>query len=455
MKNALKKGNIEISGSFIRVGASNIEFATDIRAAILAQNPKGGRIIVWLVFSILVSFIYWASTAQIEEATRGAGRVIPSKQVQRIQNLEGGILAAIFVDVGDTVDKGQVLLEMDKTRFKASYRENRIRYLALLSKIARLNAEIAKTDLVLPKEVANESPEIGERERDLFLSHKKRLAAVLQGLREQHRQRCLELAKTRVHLEELDRSLRLLKRELQLTVPLLKSGAVSEVEILRLRRQITQLEGDIKTSKASIPEIKSSIREAAQAIVQEKLDYVNKANEELSAAYTQLQGISATAIALKDRLKRTSIRSPVRGTVNRILANTIGGVIKPGMDLVELVPLEDSLLVETKIRPSDIGFIHPGQPAIVRFSAYDHTIYGGLDAVLEHIGADTINDETGHRFYRVHVRTKRNYLGSKANPMPIIPGMMATVSITTGKKTIMSYLLKPIVKVKMSALRER
>jgi adhesin transport system membrane fusion protein len=251
------------------------------------------------------------------------------------------------------------------------------------------------------------------------------------------------------------RTYQLLKREIELTEPLVGEGAVSEVELLRLQREASSMLGDIAGTKLAIPRVRSQLQEALKEIKEEQLQFSNNAKKELNEVQAELDALSATSVALADRLERTSIRSPVYGTVKQVLVNTVGGVIQPGMDLIEIVPLEDTLLVEAQIKPSDIAFLRPEQEAMVKFTAYDFTIYGGLDAQLEYISADSVTDEKGNAYYQVRVRTNQNYLMGKEGKMPIIPGMVATVDILTGKKTILSYLLKPILKAKQTALRER
>ncbi len=442
-------------GIFRRLPAPDPGQATDIRAAILAQSPRGGRIILWLTFVLFLLFLWWAATSEIEEVTRGMGKVVPSRQVQVVQNLEGGILGEILVEVGDVVNKGQLLLRIDQTRFSAPYRESRARYLALSAKAARLEAEIHDTPFTMPPEVASEKPAIGQREEELFRSRRQELAASLEVLEQQYQQHRQELAGKEAHLAELTRTYRLLQKEIGMTGPLVADGAVSEVELLRLQRQASQMKGEIETTRLSIPAIRYRMAESKQAREETRLAFFNKAKAELSETYAELESLSATAVALEDRLRRTSVRSPVRGTVNRILVNTVGGIIKPGMDLVEIVPLEDTLLVEARIKPSDIAFLRPNQPAMVKFTAYDFTIYGGLEARLEHISADSITDDRGNSYYLVRVRTEKNSLGSASRPLPIIPGMVASVDIVTGSKTILSYLLKPVLRARKIALRER
>ncbi len=443
------------NGVFRRMPAGDVDLATDIRSTILIQSPSGGRFILWGTLLFFVLAIIWAYQADIEEVTRGMGKVVPSRQIQVIQNLEGGILAEIMVQVGEIVEENQLLLRIDETRFSAPYRESRMLYLALQAKIARLIAETNDTVFEAPQEVIDEKPEVATREQELYDSRKLELTTTLEIFKEQATQQSQQLSELKAKLKELTQTFELLNKELRLTRQLIGDGAVSEVEVLRLERQASQMRGEIATTKLSIPQAESKVKEAMRKIEEVKLTFKNQAKQELNEAYAKIEGVSATAIALMDRLTRTSVRSPVRGTVNQILVSTVGGVIQPGMDLLEIVPLEDTLVVEARIKPSDIAFLHPGQKATVKFTAYDFTIYGGLDADLEHISADSITDEKGDTYYLVRVRTKQNYLGLEEDPLPIIPGMVASIDILTGEKTILNYLLKPILRAQKLALRER
>ena len=440
---------------FNRLLSEKVDLATDIRAAIMAHTPSGARAIMWSVAALLFIFITWAAFSEIEEFTRGEGKVIPTSQVQVIQNLEGGILSELLVNVGDMVSKDQLLLRIDKTRFTSSYQESRVSYLALKAKAARLEAETKETLFVIPLEMIKEHPSIAAREQELFDSRQREHNTSMVILNEQVKQRSHELEETKAKHYELNQSYALLNRELKLTRPLVSQGAVSEVEMIHLERQASQMAGGIAAIKEAIPRIQSKIYEAKMALQEERLSFVNKAKMELNDVLAKLEGLSASSVALEDRLNRTAVRSPVRGIIKQIMVATIGGVIQPGMNLVEIVPLEDSLLVETKVKPADIAFLRPKQNAMVKFTAYDFTIYGGLEATLENISADSITDERGNSFYLVRLRTNKNYIGSEANPFPIIPGMVATVDILTGKKTILAYLLKPILRAKYMALRER
>jgi len=433
----------------------DVDLTTDIRTSILAQTPKGGRAILWAVMALLVLFMVWAYYSEIEQVTRGDGKVVPSTQIQVIQNLEGGILSEIMIDVGQLVKKDQLLLRIDETRFSSSFKQNRVKYLASKSKAARLEAESNGSNFEVPQEVINEKPQIGVREKELFESRRREFNSSMQRIREQISQRKHEYRELTSKLDELTRTFALLKKELELTRPLVAQGAVSEVEVLHLERQASMMQGEIATIKQSIPKSDSKLQEAQLELRENQLAFFNKAKSELNDVLAELEDVSASAIAIEDRLRRTNVQSPVTGTINRLLVNTVGGVIQPGMDLVEIVPLEDTLVIETNIKPADIAFLRPDQDAKVKFTAYDFTIYGGLEAKLEHISADSITDDKGNSFYLVRLRTSKNYLGPETNPLPIIPGMVASVDILTGKKTILSYLLKPVLRAKYMALREQ
>jgi adhesin transport system membrane fusion protein len=431
------------------------ELISDIRTTILVENPRGGRTIVWLTLILVALVLYWMYVSDIEEVTRGMGKVIPSSQIQVVQNFEGGILAELLVKSGDIVKKGQVLMRLDETRFNAPYRQSRMKYLALNARAARLRAETLGMEMVISEVLEKERPEIVKREQQLFTSRQQELFARLGVLEEQAEQRQQELVELKEKLREIRRTYKLLKREIDLTKPLVEQGAVSEVEVLRLERQASIMLGEISATKLAMPRVESKMEEADKVINEEKLTFSNNAKEELNEVEVELEALATTEVALADRLERTSVKSPVYGTVKQVLLNTVGGVVQPGMDLVEIVPLEDTLLIETQIKPSDIAFLRPKQKAMVKFTAYDFTIYGGLDAELEQIGADSITDEKGNSYYMVRVRTNQNFLDGRDGPMPIIPGMVTSVDIVTGKKTILTYLLKPMLRAKHMALRER
>lgn len=450
----IKKGS-KINQLFRRLPEEDVDFATDIRATILSQTPQGGRLIIWTTFILLVIFLIWAAFSNLEEVTRGEGKVVPSSHVQVIQNLEGGIISEILVNVGDTVKKDQLLLRIDPTRFSSSFEENRAKYLSNKAKSARLRAEATGTVLVIPADVLKERPDIAARERQLYDSRRMELSSSSEIKRQQVNQRSQELKELEAKLVELGRTYVLLQKEISMIKPLVKKGAASDVEVLQLERQASQMEGEIERIRHAIPGAQAKLKESQIAVNELNLNYRNKSNAESNEVLRDLDESASTSLELKDRLDRTSVRSPVDGIVNRVMVKTVGGVVQPGMDLVEIVPQSGNLEVEAKIKPSDIAFLRPGQKATIKFTAYDYTIYGNLQAKLEHIGADSITDEKGNSYFLVRLRTDKSYLGTEKHPLPIMPGMVATVDILTGKKTVLSYILKPVLKARYMALRER
>lgn len=419
------------------------------------QQERLSHWILWLTFGFFVIALIWAKFATLDEVTRGKGKIIPSSRIQVIQNLEGGILAEILVGEGDLVEKNQALLRLDDIRFSSSYKETQLKHLELLAKTARLSAEVKQQDFKAPDEVIEQQPGLVEREQNLFQSRQEELETNLAILEQQVRQRDQERIEQIAKKKQLQRSYGYLKRELEMSEPLVADGALSEVEMLRLRRSVNDLRGELNAVELSIPRIESALDEARSKIIEQKQRFRTQAIGELNEAKGELGRISESIVALQDRVTRTKITSPVRGTIKRLKINTIGGVVQPGMDLVEIVPIEDQLLVEAKIRPSDIAFLRPGQDAVVKLTAYDFSIYGGLSAKLEHISADSITDKKGDSFYVIRLRTEKNYLRKEQDALNVITGMTTEVDILTGRKTVLEYLLKPVLKAKQVALRER
>jgi adhesin transport system membrane fusion protein len=449
------KNNLKMNSLFRRLPEEDPDFATDIRETILAQTPQGGRLIIWATLILLVIFIIWASFSELEEVTRGEGKVVPSGHVQIVQNLEGGIISEILINVGDKVKKDQLLLKMDPTRFSSSFEENHVKYLSDKAKAARLKAEATGSALVIPEDVLKERPDIAERERQLFQTRRMALGSSSEIKRQQINQRRQELKELEAKLVELNRTHALLQKEIGMIKPLVNKGAASDVEVLQLERQASQLEGEIDRVRHAIPAAQAKLQESEVALRELSLSYRSKSSTESSEVLKELDESASSSLALKDRLDRTAVRSPVDGIVNRVMVKTVGGVVQPGMDLVEIVPMHGNLLIEAKIKPSDIAFLRPGQKATIKFTAYDYTVYGSLDAELESVGADSITDDKGNSYFLVQLRTDKNCLGTAQHPLPIMPGMVTTVDILTGKKTVLSYILKPVLKARYMALRER
>ncbi len=430
-----------------------VDFSRDGEAAILQQEPLRARILIRLIAWSIVIFLVWAALAQVDEVTRGSGKVIPSRQVQIIQSVDGGIVSEILVKEGDLVQQDQLLMQIDQTRFVSSVRESRAQYLSLQAKAARLRALADGLPFVPPEDVLKEDPETVHQEEQLYEARRSELEAGIAIARQQLAQRQQELAEVRAKRDQAAQGYELTSKELAVTRPLIQSGAVSEVELLRLERDVVRYRGERDMAGAQIARIQASISEAQRKIEERELTFRNEAGKELSETMGKLNALSETEVGLSDRVKHSAIRSPVKGAVKRLLVNTVGGVVQPAKEVVEIVPVEDALLLEARVQPKDIAFLRPGQHALVRFTAYDFAVYGGLEGTLEHIGADTVTDDEGNAFYVVRVRTTRPDFGN-AN-LAIMPGMVADVDIMTGKKSVLSYLLKPILRAKAYALSER
>ena len=430
----------------------DLDWVNDAEWARLQQEPVRARVLLRALGVILLVLLIWSALAEVDEMTRGNGKVIPSSQLQVIQSLDGGIVSEILVREGQIVQKGQLLLKIDETRFVSSLRENRAEYLSLLAKAARLRAIAEGKPFALPPEVEKEFPQIALQERNLYEQRHLELEAQVSIARQQLAQRNQELVELRARRDSAARTLDFTQQELNATKPLLGSGAVSEVEIIRLERDVGRSRGDRDQASAQMSRIGAAISEASHKIEEVELTFRNEARTQLADVSGKLNSLSASSDTLTDRVKLSSVKSPVKGTVKRLLFNTVGGVIQPGNPIIEIVPFEDTLLLEANVQPKDIAFLSSGQKAIVRFTAYDFSIYGGLDAVVEQIGADTITDEKGNAFYIVRVRTLKPSLGEN---LPIIPGMVAEVDIKTGQKSVLSYIMRPVLKAKAHALTER
>jgi adhesin transport system membrane fusion protein len=436
-------------------GWTDLDFASEGRAARLRGPARSAHLLLFIMAAFLAAFGYWAYQAPIDEVTRGDGRVIPSGQVQIVQHPEGGVVQEILAKDGDIVERAQLLLRVESSITEADFREKRGRYLAHLAGIARLEAELDGKAIQMPPDVTREALRVAEAELELYQARQNENRTAIEVLRNQADQRSQEVAELQSKERQLRRSVELVSEELRITEPLLARGGVSQVEVLRLKREVNDLRGQLEATTLAIIRAQSAISEAQRRIEERTAAIRREALGELSRRRGEAAAISETMAAEGVRVTRTEIRSPVRGTIKQMKVNTVGGVIRPGQDLVEIVPLDDTLVVEARIAPPDVAFLRPGQSAIVKVTAYDFSIYGGLPARVEDISADTIQDEKGASYFRIRVRTDRNYLGTPDQPLPIIAGMTASVDVLTGQKTVLDYLLKPILKARDRALRER
>lgn len=430
----------------------NLAWDEEAETVMLEQMPlRAKKILYWIAIVLFVLFL-WSALTKVEEVTRGEGRVIPSKQVQVIQSLDGGVVSKILVHEGQTVSMGDSLVLIDETRAVSSLRENQSQYLSLVARQARLQALAEGRSFNPPAQVQKDYPEVYAQEYSLYLSSKDALSSQVGIARDQLTQRERELTEVRAKLDQAQRGLELSSQELAVTKPLQNSGAVSDVDLLRLERDVSRLQGDRNQARAQIGRVEASIAEAKRKVSEIEQSARSKVRAELSETTAKLNSLTETSVALNDKVAQSTLKSPVNGTVSRLFFNTVGGVIQPGKEVLEVVPTDDALVLETKIQPKDIAFITVGQPATVKLTAYDYTVYGTLEARVEVISADSVVDEKGNAFYIVRVRTLKSSLGKG---LPIIPGMVAQVDIMTGKKSVLSYLLKPVLKARSYAFTER
>ncbi|HCJ1311156.1 TPA: HlyD family type I secretion periplasmic adaptor subunit, partial [Vibrio parahaemolyticus] len=431
------------------------------------------RLMLWVMVLFFVAAIGWASWAQIDQVTVGQGKVIPSSQIQVVQNLEGGLVKEILVKEGQLVKKGQQLLLIDDTRFRSDYREREQQVANLTASVLQLSASINSVavnrdfniqdweksvvldygKLTFPPVLEETQPQLTQRQKAEYREDLDNLRNQLSVIDQQVEQKQQDLVEIEARVRNLRQSYQYAKKELDITQPLADEGVVPRIELLKLQRQVNDTRREMTSSELKIPVIKSAIKESMLNRIDVALKFRSEQQEKLNNAQDQLSALVESAVGLEDRVNRTVVVSPVTGKIKTLNVNTVGGVIQPGMDIVEIVPTEDTLLVEAKIAPKDIAFLRPNLNAIVKFTAYDFTKYGGLVGELEHISADTTQDEEGNSFYIVRVRTEKTSFGQDAD-LPIIPGMTASVDIITGKRTVLEYLLKPILSAKTNALKE-
>ena len=435
---------------------TEFEFANDVRAAMEERAPRGAWVLIIAIFAIVAGGFVWAAWATLEEVTTASGKVIPSSQLQVVQTLEGGIVREIYVREGDPVKKGQRLMQIDDTGFSSKLGELRQRRWALKAEIVRLEAEAGGADAMQPdKLLAVNAPAALASEQASFAARRARRVsqdAVLRQQLIQRRQEKLELA---AKAKKFETSLVPMKKEVDLTRKLRARGVVPEIDMLRLERQFAELNGEARVVRAALPRVASAIIEASNRLASATNLFRAEARERLAKARAELAITREALKAARDRVARAVLKSPASGIVNKINVTTIGAVVQPGLDIFTIVPHGERLLIEARVRPKDVAFISAGQKASVKLTAYDYLIFGSISGKVVRIGADTITDGRAQTFYRVVVQTDRNFVKRGNKQFPIIPGMVASVDILTGKKTVLDYLLKPINRARHEALRER
>jgi adhesin transport system membrane fusion protein len=439
--------------------------------SLYAQATQKTSVKVDAIFLSIILFftfiILWASLAEIDELTRGEGKVIPANKVQTIQSLDGGTIAEILIQEGMHVKKGNALMKIDRTRFQASLEENQELYFSLLAKKSRLRAEIKfvnsknqKEDFKIefPKELVDINSDYIAIETRVFINKIDSYQSSIRTLEYQLRQKEQELKEIYSKKKQQETSLELTRKQKETIEKMVKSGSKSRVELLKIEDTYNTVYGELQSSILAIPRSQMAIKEAKSKIDEKRNEFKTESSREMQEVEAELKKIEARLVSDNDKLSKTVIESPVDGVIKQINVNTIGSVVKSGETLIEILPYSKELLVEAKISPKDIAFVNPAHKAIVKITAYDFSIYGGLEGNIIEISADSIKDQDsndGKMYYRVVIKTSKNYLEKNGKVLPIIPGMIANVDIVTGKKTIMDFLLKPILKAKESSLHER
>ena len=445
-----------LQGDWMRERKEKIEAYADRYFMTDDEMPLHRHMLLVIIFAFFVVFVVWASFAKLNETARGEGQIIPAGEVQVIQNLEGGIVDEFFVREGESVKKDQPIMRLRDVGANSDFGSNQARYLGLLAAITRLQAEVeGKPTVEFPPEVIKGAPKSVTEELASFRANQDKLRGQTRVLEEQLVQRRQEVSELTTRSADLAAVIKLSRQEKSMIEPLVARGSAPQIELVQLERGIREKQTELNGVYEAIPRANGAIAEAQARIAEMKTTTVAQAQADLATKMAEMSTVKETLGALEDRKDRTEIKSPVNGTIKDFKINTVGGVVKPGDPIVEIVPMDDNLLVEAKIKPSDIARLRPDMPAMVKITAYDFTIYGGLQGKVVDISADTIKNEKGESFYRVKVRTDENSLKRKGEILPIMPGMVATVDILTGHKTVMEYLMKPFVKTMQNSMNEK
>ncbi|MCR5814535.1 MAG: HlyD family type I secretion periplasmic adaptor subunit [Desulfovibrio sp.] len=478
LANLQPTGSAPVPGLFAAMDAplrgllpDDIKYTSEVDAALMRRPSLGVRALSLSVFLMFVVLIIWAAFAYLDEVTHAEGAVVGSQRTQTIQNLEGGILRSILVHEGQVVEKNMVLAQLDNELAESSFRDAVNKTIENTLAIERLESEMQEKDPQFPSDLniwvakiigrypddrtLKRAQQIVRDQENAWQSRKIQLSAEIEVLKSQYNQRMHEVAEQTARKSQLDKSLELAVQQRDTAYNLVRHNNFSRMEYIGLEQKVVDLQGQIDQLAASIPKAHAAAEESKQRIASRKAEQQADISAEINKRRLELISLRETLAAGGDRVTRTELRSPVRGTVKQIYINSVGGVVKPGESIMDIVPLDDTLLVEARVTPRDVAFLRPGQEAIVKVSAYDFNIYGGLEGKLESISADTIEDKRGDYYYVVKVRTPKTNIVYHNEVLPIIPGMLVTADILIGKKTVLDYLLKPILKAKQNALRER
>jgi len=424
--------------------------------ALLMEHPlPSWRLFAWPIMILLAVLMGWSYFAKLDEVAVANGEVVPQGKVKTVQHLEGGIVQEIFVADGDTVREGDPLVQLDLASGGTNLDELQVRLDSELLVRARLVAEAEGSEIAFPQEVAGRRPTLVAAQRQAFEARRRELASTLDVMREQVKQKQLETEELSAKRTAVSRNFNLAKERLKMSKSLLAEGLTAKMEHLELEAEVENLDGELRSLEPSIPKAKAAVQEARQRLRESEIRFRREAQDELGKVEQNVARIQELLLEAQEQGSRAEIKSPIDGVVKNMQYNTIGGVVRPGEPILEIVPTSDNLVVEAKLNPTERGFIRAGQKSVVKISTYGFARYGGLDGEVVRVSPDTSTDENGAPFFKVVVRTDRNYLGRDESDLPITPGMQATVDIHTGQKSVFDYLVRPVLKLRHEAFRER
>lgn len=434
---------------------TDLDFMSEIDAAMRLRPSVQSNLMLWAITGLLVFLVAWAGISEIEVMTRGQGQVVPTLETQLVQSLEGGILAELNVSEGDAVKKGQILARIENVAFASEERGIQAQSLAQNLKRMRLNAEINGDDFTVSDDMRSQNHELADNELSLYQSRQRELKNALAIADEAVTKAGANLQEIDATISRLSQSRKLLDEQLAITRNLVAKNAMPKVEALTLEREYADVTGNLAAARERKKALQADLvtAEKQQNDVMER--FRSKALAELTEVETKIAAIRESLATAGDRVNRTELRATADGIIKTINQKTVGGIVEPAMRLMEIVPVGDDLKITAKISPSDVAFIKVGQPVNVKITAYDPQKFGSLKGELTRIGADTVEDKDGNIFFEIDVVTNKNHLGTTENPLPITPGMVADVEIITGKRTIMSYMLKPFLRARDVALTEQ
>ncbi len=434
----------------------DIVSGSDRLDTLLAQHPMPSwRRFAWPVMIFLVAAMGWAYFALLDEVATAEGEVVPQGKVKMVQHLEGGIIEALFVTEGDLVRAGAPLLQLDLASSGTNLEELQVRLDSELLVRARLIAESKGTDIQFPQEAAERRPTLANAQRQAYEARKRELGSTLNIMREQVKQKQLETKELAARTKAVKRNYKLAGERLKMSQSLLSEGLTAKIEHLELEAEVESLDGELRSLQPSLPKALAAVEEATQRLQEGEGRFRREAQDELGKVEQNIARVNELINQANEQGSRAEIKSPIDGIVKNMRYNTIGGVVRPGEPILEIVPTSDKMVIEVKLKPTERGFIRPGQPAVIKISTYDFARYGGLDGEVIRVAPDTSLNEDGTPYFRVVVRTEKNYLGQTEGDLPITPGMQATVDIHTGKKSVMDFLIRPILKLRHEAFRER